>query len=141
MAGPGSKTMAPSPNSFMAAWALAIRARWVDSETSLVCGISRFSSPEGLIDSRALFGEHAHAVFGNVHAIFEAHTELAIDRDGGFVAEAHAGSNPRLVASNQVSPLVAVQPDAVAGAVRQAWDFVAWSEAGVGNHFACGGVH
>src|SRR5437879_12569275 len=95
---------------------------------------------KGLIDGRALFGKHARAVFGDVEAVFQANAKLAVDDDGGLTAEAHAGFDPGLVALHEVGPFVAVQPDAVAGAMRQAGRLIARSDAGVGDHFAGGSV-
>src|SRR5215469_4753763 len=99
------------------------------------------TSAERLIDPGALAGKHPGPVLGDVHAIFQADSELAIDGDHRFVAEAHSGTQERPVASDQVGPLVAVQADAVAGAVRQARHFVTWTEAGIDNDFARRGVH
>src|SRR5262249_17616270 len=96
--------------------------------------------PEWLVDCRTLFGEHARPVFGDVHAIFEAYAELAVDGDGRLVAETHPGLDFGFVALHEVGPLVPFESDAVPRAMRQAGDFVPWAEARVGNDFACGRV-
>src|SRR5215510_14600803 len=74
-------------------------------------------SAEGLVDRRALFGEHLRTVIGDVQAIFQSNAELAINHDHGLVAETHSGLESGLVATHEVGPLVSVQSDAVAGAV------------------------
>src|SRR5689334_17018487 len=96
---------------------------------------------KGLIDGRALFGKHARAVFGDVETVFEANTKLAVDDDGGLIAETHARLDFGLVAFHEVGPFVPVQADAVAGAMRQAGRLIARSEADVGDDFAGGRVH
>ena len=128
------------PRPAIASCTLAMRARYVASVVSVVC-CTAGSYAERLVDGLALFGEHAGAVVGDVHAILQAHSEFAVDRDGRFVAEAHARLEARLVAAHQVRPFMAVQTDSVAGAMRQAWHFVTGAETGIGDHLARGGVH
>src|SRR6267142_342628 len=72
-----------------------------------------------LINRRALIGEKLRPVRGNVQTIFQTNSKLAIDHDRRFVAKAHARLNRCLVAAHEVRPLVAVEPYAVAGAMRQ----------------------
>ena len=87
-----------------------------------------------------MLGEHFRAALGDVHAVFEADAEFAVDGDGRLIAEAHAGLNFRLVAFDEIGPFVTVEADAVAGAMRQAWDTVAGSETSLGDDIAGGGV-
>ena len=77
---------------------------------------------------------------GNVHAVFQADAELAVNGDGRLIAEAHSGLELGLVAFHQVGPLMPVETDAVAGAMRQAGDLVAGPETRIGDDFARGGV-
>src|SRR5256714_6057561 len=72
----------------------------------------------------------------DVQAVLEANTEFAIDGNRGFVAEAHSGLDWSFVAAHKVGPLMAVEADAVTGAMRQAGNFVVRTEAGIGDHFA-----
>src|SRR5262245_65164398 len=95
---------------------------------------ARRRSCKRLIDGRAGLREEFRAVLGDVQAILEPDAELAVDRDHRLVAEAHAGLQRRLVAAHEVRPLVAVEADAVAGAMRQAGHLVAGAETGVGDH-------
>src|SRR5215831_15786850 len=97
-------------------------------------------SPERPVDRLALPREEHRALLGDVKTILEADPELAVDRDRRLVAETHPGLEPRGVAPHEVRPLVAVEADAVAGAVREARQFVAWAEAGLGDQTACRGV-
>ena len=83
---------------------------------------------------------HFGAVVGHVDAVLEADAELAVDGDHRLVAEAHARRQRRLVAAHEVGPLVAVEADAVAGAVGQSRHLVVGTEAGVGDHLARRGV-
>src|SRR5438445_300470 len=68
--------------------------------------------------------------------IFQTNSELAINHDRWFVAKTHTGLNGRLVAAHEVSPLVPVETDAVARAMRQTRRFVIGSKAGVGQNFS-----
>src|ERR1700693_616008 len=97
--------------------------------------------PEWLIDGRALLREHFGAALRDVHAVLEADAELTVDGDGGLVAEAHTRDDARFIATHQVGPLVAIQPDPVTRAVRQTRNLVAWPETRVGDHLARGGIH
>src|ERR1039457_1439005 len=139
MAAPDSSTTARSPNSFMASCNLAMRARYVSAETSVVCcgmGLSK-----RLIDRRALLRKHARTFLGDVHAIFQTDTELAVDGDGRFVAEAHPRLDLRCISLHQVGPLVRVQPDSVPGAMRQSRCLVPGAETRAGDHLARRRVH
>src|SRR5580692_7453160 len=97
-------------------------------------------SSKGLIDCRTLLGEHFGAALRNVQAILEADAELAVNRDGGFVAEAHAGLNFGFVSLHEIGPLMTVEPDAVAGAMRQAGRFITGSKSAFGDHVAGGRI-
>src|SRR5487761_1942264 len=108
MAGPGSSTIAPSPNSFMASCAFLMRAL----KSSMVC----IFLSKRLIDRRALLGEHFRAVLGDVEAILQAHAEFAVNSDGWLVGVAHAGLDLRFVALHEIRPLMPVEPDPVPGA-------------------------
>src|SRR5579863_5463370 len=122
----------------MASRSLSIRERYVASAVWPFCGMAL---PEGLVDRGALFGEHARAVLGDIHAVLEADAELAVNRDGRFVAETHARFEPPLIAPHQVGPLVTVQANAVTGAMRQTGDLVARSKSVVGDHLARSCIH
>ena len=98
-------------------------------------------SPKRLIDRRALIGEELWPVRGNVQTIFQTDSELAIDYDRWFVAKTHARLNRCLVATHKVRPFMAVEPDAVAGAMRQPRSFVVGTKACVGKDLARGRVH
>src|ERR1035438_2651004 len=139
MAAPDSSTTARSPNSFMASCNLAMRARYVSAETSVVCcGMGLSKRP---IDGRALPGKHARASLGDVHAIFQAHAELAVDGDGRFVAEAHPRRDLGFIPLHQVGPLVPVQPDSVPGAMRQSRRLISRTEARAGDYISRRRVH
>src|SRR5688572_3930767 len=97
-------------------------------------------SGEWLVDRRTRLRKVCRATLGHIQAVFEADAELAVDGDHRLVAEAHAGRKRRLVAAHEVGPLVAVEPDAVTGAMRQAGHLVIRAEAGVGDHLASRGV-
>src|ERR1039457_2768426 len=114
-------------------------ARYVSAETSVVCcgmGLSK-----RLIDRRALLRKHARAFLGDVHAIFQTDTELAVDGNSRFVAEAHPRLDLRCIPLHQVGPLVPVQPDSVPGAMRQSRCLVPGAETRAGDHLARRRVH
>src|SRR5215207_6638657 len=90
------------------------------------------SSAERLVDRHTLRREEAGALLGDVETVFQADAELAIDGDHRLVAEAHSRRDRRGVAADEVGPLVAVEPDAMAGAVRQSRHPVVRAEAGIG---------
>src|ERR1039458_5436629 len=94
---------------------------------------------KGVIDGGALLAEGANAAIGDVHAIFEANAKFAGDNHG-LVTETHAGFETGLVPFDAIGPFVNMEADAVAGAVRQARQFVAWAEACIGDDLARGGV-
>src|SRR6266566_4441750 len=96
---------------------------------------------ERLIDGRALLAERARAILRDVEAVFQANAELAIDGDHGLIADTHSGLEARLVSAHQVSPLVAVKPDTVAGTVGQAGHLVIRAETKSGDHFERGRIH
>src|SRR5678815_6084052 len=98
-------------------------------------------SCERTVHGRALFREEFRPLLGHVQAVLEPDPEFAVDGNGGFVAEAHAGSQPGAVATDEVGPLMPVQPDAVAGAVRQARHLVARPEPRIGDDFPGRVVH
>src|SRR3977135_2216680 len=83
-----------------------------------------FASPERFVDRLALLAEKIWSAFSDVEAVFEANAKLAVDHDCRLVAEAHTRLNRRLVAAHKVGPFVAVETDAVAGAMRQPGRFV-----------------
>src|SRR5277367_857735 len=139
MAGPGSITTACSPNSFIASRSFSIRAAKVASPVAVFCGTLFLT--ERLIDGRTLLAKHPGAVLGDVHAIFQAHSEFAENGDGGFVAEAHPRLHRALVAAHQIRPFVAIQADSVPGAMRESRELVARPESGIGDHLSSGGVH
>ena len=76
-----------------------------------------------------------------MHAVLEPDAELAVDRDGWLVAEAHAGLDARGITAHEVRPLVPIQSDAVARAVGQARHFVVRAESRGRNDLACRGIY
>src|SRR5581483_1722408 len=72
----------------------------------------------------------------DVETILEPDTELAVDHDRRLVAEAHPGLDLRLVAADEIRPLVAVEPDTVSRAMRQTWRLVVGAEARGGDHLS-----
>src|SRR5437763_14729771 len=97
-------------------------------------------SGKGLIDRRARLREELRTRLGDVQTVLEPNSEFAVDGDHRLVAEAHARGDWRLVAAHEVGPFVAVEADAVAGAVRQPGHFVARPETGVRDHLPRRGV-
>jgi len=85
-----------------------------------------------------LRGEHLSAVGGDDPVVFEADAELAGDVDAGLVGEGHAGEEWRGVAADEIGPLVAIHPDAVADAVAEV--FVVGAEACIADDLAGCGV-
>src|SRR5437763_9355720 len=85
---------------------------------------SLIMSGEWTIDGRTWLGKKLRAALGDVETVLEPDPEFAIDGDHRLVAEAHARLERRLVAADEVGPLVAVEADAVAGAMRKARHFV-----------------
>src|SRR4029077_5091890 len=77
-----------------------------------------------LVYRRALIGEKLRTSAGNVETVFQTNAELAIDYDRWFVAKAHTRLDEGLVAAHEVRPFMAVEPDAVAGAMRKPRGFV-----------------
>src|SRR5215510_6203215 len=98
-------------------------------------------SAERLIDRRALGGEQARALFGEVETVFQSDAEFTVDGDHRLVAETHSRPQQSLVSPNEIRPLMAVEADAVSGAVRQPRNLVVGAKAGVGYHFARSRVH
>src|SRR5690349_11179054 len=93
-----------------------------------------------LVNRRALLREKPWSIGSDVETVFEANAELTIDHDCWLVAETHAGLDRRLVAANEVGPLVTVESDTMPGAMRQSRDFVVWPKPGISNHFARRGI-
>ena len=91
-----------------------------------------------MFETRALWGEHFAAVFGDVPVVFKADAELAGDVDAGFVRETHAGGERSGVAADEIRPFVAVHADAVTYAVGEV--LVVGTVAGGGDDAAGGGV-
>src|SRR5262249_35010606 len=98
-------------------------------------------SPEWLIDRGTRLREEFRTIFSDVQTIFQANSELAVNHNCWFVAEAHARLNLCFVAPHKVRPLVPVKPDAVTGAMRQAWHFVIRAKARISNYFPRGGIN
>src|SRR6185437_1817279 len=92
-------------------------------------------STERLVDRGTLVSEKLRAFVSDVQTVFKSNSELAIDDDGGFIAKAHAGLNRGLVTTHEVGPLVAIQTDAVSGAMRQTRNFVVRPEARICDYF------
>src|SRR5262245_25721707 len=92
------------------------------------------------VDRGTRLREELRAIVGDVQTVLEADAELAVDRDHRLVAEAHAGRERGRVALHEVRPLMDVEADAVAGAVRQPRHLVAGTEARVGDHLPRGGI-
>src|SRR5262245_60435231 len=98
-------------------------------------------SAERLIYRRALRGEQARALFGEVETVFQADAEFTVDGDHRLVAETHSRPQKSLVSPNEIRPLMAVEADAVSSAVRQPRNLVVGAKAGVSYHFARSRVH
>src|SRR4029079_11318892 len=64
------------------------------------------------VDRGTRGGEEPGPALGDVEAVFQPDPELAVDGDGGLVAEAHARGQLGGVAPDEVGPLVPVHPDA-----------------------------
>src|SRR5262249_18653936 len=96
--------------------------------------------PEGLVNRFALRREEHRTRFGDVKTILETDAELAVDGDGRLVAETHPRFEARRVAFQEVRPLVAIEPDAVARTMREAWHSIARTEACVSDDTTGGGV-
>src|SRR5260370_14287030 len=97
-------------------------------------------SSKWLINRRALIRKKFRTAVSDVETIFQTNSKFAIDHDRGFITEAHAGLNRRFVATHKIRPFVAIEPDAMAGAMRQPRYLVIRTEPGIGDHFARGGV-
>src|SRR4051794_36828947 len=83
------------------------------------------SSVDRPVDRRRRSREPARPGLGHVEAILETDSELAGNVDARLVGEAHARRQRRRLAVDEIDRLVAVEADAVAGAVRRARQFVA----------------
>src|SRR6185436_18997619 len=70
-----------------------------------------------LLDRLRLRREELRPALGDVQAVLETNSELAVDRDHRLVAEAHARLDLRRVPSHEVRPLVAIHADTVPCAV------------------------
>src|SRR6202035_2585808 len=70
-------------------------------------------------------GEKLRSPRGHVPAILQAHPEFSGNVDAGLVGEAHAELERGRVSVNEISGLVAVEADAVAGAVRKPGELIA----------------
>src|ERR1700685_1209109 len=66
---------------------------------------------------------------GHDPTVFQTNSELTGNVESGFVGKAHAGLQRGLIAVHKVSGLVAVQADAVAGAVGKSRQLVAGAPA------------
>src|SRR5687768_6515901 len=98
-------------------------------------------SAERLVNGDALLGEELGSLIGHVEAIFQPNSELAVDRHGGLVAETHAASERRLVAEDEIGPLMTLETDTVTRAMGQSGHLVSGPEAGVHDDLARGDVH
>src|SRR5258708_545510 len=74
----------------------------------------KLSPPKRILQRRALRREQLRSVFGDVHVVFQTHTELAANINAGLVAETHIRGQQLRVAPDKIRPLVAVHADAVA---------------------------
>ena len=81
--------------------------------------------PERVVHRMAWLGKPARAFGRHVEMVFQADAELTRHADHRLVAEAHALGQRRVVTADQVRAFVDVQANAMAGAVRQAWQLVA----------------
>ncbi len=78
------------------------------------------------------------AIRRDVHSSSKPNAKFAGQINTGFVAESHSGRQRKSIAANQVWPLVAIQADAMAEAVREV--FVAGTITGVADYLARGGI-
>src|SRR5882672_10087715 len=101
---------------------------------------SLIMSGEWTIDGRTWLGKKLRTVLSDIETVLEPDPEFAVDGDHRFVAEAHAGLERGLVAADEIGPLVAVEADAMAGAMRKARHFVVRPESGVGDDLSRSGV-
>src|SRR6266705_6591113 len=106
--------------------------------------MSASSGDPGLYDRRVLRraappAEVLRPRLRDGHDVLVPYAQLARDVDPRLVAEAPARPQEGGVAADEVRPLVAVHPDAVAHAVGEVP--VAGAEAGLLDHLACRGVH
>jgi len=91
-------------------------------------------SGKGVLYGRARLCEPVGTVFCHVDAVFLPDTELAADADHRFIAKAQPGREGRCVASDNIVPLMNLEADAMAGAVRQAWQAISGAKAGALDH-------
>src|ERR1041384_1997108 len=85
-----------------------------------------------------LAGQKLCSVLRDHHYVFTPHAALSANINSRLVAEAHRCFELRLVPSNQISPLVAVHPNAVTDAVCEV--FVIRTISGIGDDFSSSGV-
>src|SRR5882724_1264108 len=104
------------------------------------CAASLLLQAEGIVDRMGRLAKPAGAGFGDDHVVLEAHAEFAVDADGRFVREGHAGLQHGLVALHQIGPFMHVEADAVAGAMREAGRSVAGAKTGAVDDAAGGDV-
>ncbi len=81
-------------------------------------------SNERLVQGRTRFSKVDRSVICHIDTVFQSDTALTVDSDHRLVAETQARGQRRLIASDDIRPLMPVKADAVAGTVRQAGDFV-----------------
>jgi hypothetical protein len=79
-------------------------------------------STERLLDGRALIGKEFRTLGREVRDVLKAHSELAVNHDRWFDAEAQAGLNRSLVPAHDVCPFMTVQTNAVSSAMREPWN-------------------
>src|SRR5271166_3486661 len=81
--------------------------------------LAQRSTPERILQRRALQREQFRAALRDVHVIFEPNPKLATNVYAGLIAERHIRRQWSGVPAHQVRPLVAVHAHAVSHAMRE----------------------
>ena len=98
-----------------------------------------YGSTERAFERRGLAGQQFGSILGYHHDVFASDAELARNVDTRLITECHSRFKPGLIPTHQVSPFVAIHPDAVPYSVSEV--LVVRSKPRIGDHLARGSVN
>src|SRR3954468_8932028 len=101
---------------------------------------NRRTSPcERLSQGWRLRRKQFRAVFGDMHIVFQAYSELAGDVDTRFIAKDHAGFELSFVSADQIRPFMTVHAHAVSHAMGE--KRIVETVSSIADDFSGGSVH
>src|SRR5215467_6576874 len=92
-----------------------------------------------MLERGGLAGHQFGATGSYHHDVFEPNPKFAGNVNAGFVAEGHRCFQLRLIAANQISPLVSLQANAVADSMSEV--LIIGSESGISDNLPGSCIH